>query len=160
MTYLIADTHYNHDKMLDYRPKGWEAILADNWNKIVKPEDTVIHLGDVIFRRQSELKTILGGLNGVKILVKGNHDTKPPAWYQKAGFSLVCSRLELSNKIVLTHEPLKRFNGVNIHGHNHGAPKIQSITDRITVNIVPYTDKLKPVSLEKLLKKLKKERYL
>ena len=49
MIYLVADTHFNHDMMIEsgLRPKEYERKLIRNWNKQVKDEDIVILLGDI-----------------------------------------------------------------------------------------------------------------
>lgn len=52
MIYLVADTHFNHDMMIEsgLRPKEYERKLIRNWNKQVKDEDIVILLGDISWR--------------------------------------------------------------------------------------------------------------
>lgn len=53
-----------------------EDIVAI-WNSQAKPEDVVYNLGDLAFKtgmREKELDTLLRGLNGTQILIKGNHD--------------------------------------------------------------------------------------
>ena len=50
--YFTADTHFNHENILDYCRRPYNNIqemneaLVENWNKTVKKEDTVYHLGD------------------------------------------------------------------------------------------------------------------
>lgn len=50
-----------------------EEIIS-RWNAVVKPEDTVFHLGDVALGPWVEWDGLLRRLNGYKILVVGNHD--------------------------------------------------------------------------------------
>lgn len=50
------------------------AEYVNKWNSIVSPNDTVIHLGDVIW--DTRKLGIFKHLNGKKILVLGNHDRK------------------------------------------------------------------------------------
>ena len=51
--YLISDTHFNHANIATYcdRPADFTDKLIRNWNNTVKPEDSVIHLGDVFIGR-------------------------------------------------------------------------------------------------------------
>ena len=53
--FIIADTHFFHENIIDYcdRPfKDWQemnAVMIERWNEVVTPEDEVYHLGDCIF---------------------------------------------------------------------------------------------------------------
>ena len=62
-TFIISDTHFGHRNILEFEPcrltqmriDGYEADehdqwMVDNWNATVKPEDTVLHLGDFAFK--------------------------------------------------------------------------------------------------------------
>ena len=58
--YIISDTHFNHDKIieLEKRDKNYKNIIMKKWNKNVNDDDIIIHLGDVIFSNASELSEI------------------------------------------------------------------------------------------------------
>lgn len=80
--FAIADTHLSlgTNKPMDSFP-GWNdyvARLGNNWNSIVKGEDTVVIAGDISwamnFDELYEDFSFLNDLNGKKIIVKGNHD--------------------------------------------------------------------------------------
>lgn len=80
--YAIADLHLSTsvNKPMDIFG-GWEGHverLAENWNKTVSEEDTVVIPGDISWGMDlGEAKSDFGfihGLNGVKIIAKGNHD--------------------------------------------------------------------------------------
>lgn len=80
--FAIADTHLSlgTNKPMDSFP-GWNdyvARLGNNWNSIVKEEDTVVIAGDISwamnFDELYEDFSFLNDLNGKKIIVKGNHD--------------------------------------------------------------------------------------
>jgi len=137
--YVISDTHWGHDNMIPYcgRPENFDDILIKNWNKIVKPEDLVIHLGDVIMGQNSaeRLPSILATLPGKKALCRGNHDVEKK-WgtgtnFMEAGFDFVCDSFVHDN-IAFSHCPLtplpkqnnlnwKKEVDLNIHGHFHNA---------------------------------------
>lgn len=74
--YIISDRHLEHPAILEFesRPVGYEKLFRERWNKVVKKQDTVIDLGDVIFNNAKNLKSYMNELNGKKILVRGNHD--------------------------------------------------------------------------------------
>ena len=80
--FAIADTHLSlgTNKPMDSFP-GWNdyvARLGNNWNSIVKEEDTVVIAGDISwamnFDELYEDFSFLNDLTGKKINVKGNHD--------------------------------------------------------------------------------------
>lgn len=130
---FIADTHFGHTGILDLamRPfadiRAHDRALIDEWNALVKPTDTVWHLGDfagdeVPFQ---DAATIFGKLNGIKRLIVGNHDgeevcTKLP-W---ASVDEMRTLVAPGCKIVLCHYPMRDWNGqyggdVHFHGHSH-----------------------------------------
>ncbi|MGU3465574.1 metallophosphoesterase [Methylobacterium sp. C33D] len=81
---FVADTHFGHvgilsPRMQNPRPfvsiEEHDAALVANWNAVVRPEDTVWHLGDFCYRCPEErARAIFRRLNGRKLLVRGNHD--------------------------------------------------------------------------------------
>ncbi len=146
MTYewCISDTHFGHDKLrrgnpkiiLDNpRPKNFEEIIINRWNRYVKPNDTVFHLGDVALVSSAKTIDYLSKLNGRIIIIRGNHDS--------IDMKNLPSNISISNLFVfikfgvttvMTHKPildenfLNCFNGmsgkktpvvVNLHGHIH-----------------------------------------
>lgn len=144
MRFFISDPHFGHENIIKFcnRPfssaSAMAAKLTENWNAVVKPEDTIYCLGDFSMRTPCEY---LKNLNGNKILIIGNHDYR--------GEVVKCFRvvhdylmIEIGgNKVHLSHYPYKenvgpydgkflhkmRDNDGNwlIHGHVHNhAPKI------------------------------------
>ena len=79
--YLTSDQHYFHLRALEIMPfRPWSTIeemnegLIANHNSVVKPEDTCIHLGDLVMGKKLEnVPKILPRLNGNHILIPGNH---------------------------------------------------------------------------------------
>lgn len=122
--YLISDTHFNHAKISTYcdRPKDFTEIIIKRWQETVKPEDLVIHLGDVLIGRAGAAKEILGQLPGRKVLVQGNHDRHHGlSWWMEHGFEFATQGLKFHN-CWLTHQPstsLADGTELNIHGHLH-----------------------------------------
>ena len=138
MIYCIADTHFGHKMLKEkgLRVENSEEVIIHNWNSIVKPTDTVIHLGDFCLGRfpgstiDNKLwslseSTLLwrNKLNGSIILVKGNHDKAPCPWFMDNGFVFCCDQFEMKYKgkqLLFTHEPIANNDQkINIHGHIH-----------------------------------------
>jgi calcineurin-like phosphoesterase family protein len=149
-TWIISDTHFGHDNIVKFckRPVYHNELMVTNWFETVKPEDTVLHLGDVGFGRYADifmgggsnvLKNIPGNqfeLPGKKFLIKGNHDTKPNYYYEGFGFEIVepfsTSEFRLGKGpsfVYFDHDPLAvtmaddhdfwESTDVIIHGHIH-----------------------------------------
>jgi calcineurin-like phosphoesterase family protein len=121
--WVITDTHFNHQMLIDqgYRPADYQEQICRNWTRLVMPHDTVIHIGDVIMNRPSELQQILTALPGRKILVRGNHDRESDGWYHRAGFAFVAQGI-LIGGVWLTHAPQVTLPDgaiINLHGHLH-----------------------------------------
>lgn len=97
-----------------------DEFMVAQWNGVVKPQDKVYHLGDIVVKGQDP--SIIGRLLGHKRAVLGNHDHLDPAIYAKY-FEKVCGARELDH-IMLTHIPIhpQSFAGKvrgNVHGHLH-----------------------------------------
>lgn len=81
--FCIADLHLSlgNDKPMDIFT-GWQdytSRILNNWNSIVKDEDTVVVAGDISWAMKLEdcfndFDFINNKLKGNKILLKGNHD--------------------------------------------------------------------------------------
>jgi len=128
--WLIADTHWGHERLqvLAERPADFGEQIIKNWRATVGMDDLVIHLGDVIWKRDSELKGVLESLPGWKVLVRGNHDHQRTRWYMTRGFSFVCEMF-VRKGVLFTHVPFfpvlrDRFTA-NVHGHLHGGAEIR-----------------------------------
>lgn len=80
--FAISDLHLSlsSNKPMDVFA-GWEnyqSRLYENWQKIVNKDDTVVIAGDVSWgislEESLEDFRFINGLNGQKIIIKGNHD--------------------------------------------------------------------------------------
>lgn len=107
--YAISDLHLslNGEKPMDIFGTGWgnylEKIKSD-WNSKVKCDDIVLISGDISWAMKLEdaLNDIsfLETLNGIKILIRGNHDY----WWQ--GISRIREKLP-KNVYALQNDSLK-----------------------------------------------------
>lgn len=155
--FFIADTHFGHANILKFDPpRPFSSIeehdehIIDNWNKVVKPFDKVYHCGDVAFKKPC--MEYFNRLNGIKRLVKGNHDLFPDRLYTEH-FKQIhgVKHLHIDGfRCVVTHVPIhpnciERW-GINIHGHLH----FNTIPDPryfcVSVEQINYT----PISLEEI----------
>lgn len=102
--YAISDLHLSFDtqKPMDKFGKLWEDYeerMKYNWNKIVKENDLVLIAGDVSWATYLsdavEDFKFIDGLNGEKLISKGNHDywweslTKLNGFTKENGFDTI-----------------------------------------------------------------------
>lgn len=122
-TYLISDTHLNHDKIKTWcqRPDNHTELIDQNVRRIVQPTDVLIHLGDVGIGKTEVFMPTVQAWPGRKILVRGNHDGKSCQWYMDNGFDFACDAM-IYRGVWFTHKPsveLPKSTTVNVHGHLH-----------------------------------------
>ncbi len=170
--FIISDTHFGHantflkfklDDGTPMRPFSsvdqMDEHMIERWNSVVRPQDKVYHLGDVIFGRPERLDVIMKRLNGHKRLVIGNHDDMNTQVYLKY-FDRVISSRRLDS-MLFTHIPIQQdsIGGKligNVHGHihnnTHRTPKALPCPPylNVSVEVIDYT----PVSLEDCRKRL------
>lgn len=81
MIYFTSDLHFGHNKPFLYEPRGYKNIeehdqnIINNWNSLIKPEDEVYILGDLMLGNNNYGIECVRQLNGTLHLVYGNHDT-------------------------------------------------------------------------------------
>ena len=130
--WFLADTHFHHKNILKDRSEfssieEMNEKLVENYNKIVKPNDIVFHLGDVSFKI-NEVEPIIKRLNGQINLIIGNHDYENENKYKNMNkFNWVKSYHKFkinNNKIILFHFPIASWDCIHhgsyhFHGHSH-----------------------------------------
>lgn len=164
--FFISDTHFFHENIIQFSGRPFanadlmNEYMIEEWNKRVKPQDKVYHLGDVGLGFKGEdkkLDRLLKRLNGHKRLIVGNHDNlKSPAlhgnfekielWmgFKEEGFTCVHIPLPLGQL---------RDGHVCVHGHLHN----NVIANPGYINMcVEHTD-YAPYSMDDLLKEVRRE---
>jgi calcineurin-like phosphoesterase family protein len=158
--WLISDTHFNHELILTFKQGGlpvreFDSVdqmnerMLDNWNETVKPNDTVIHCGDVLFgeNKVDWLEANFAKLPGKKRLVLGNHDNVK---FLAPFFKDIQLWINLPG-IIATHTPLhastlaetRRWGddgpGINVHGHIHSNPSPEGPYKCVCVEQINFT---------------------
>lgn len=176
--WVISDTHFNHNNLLTLKDlqgnlvrghlfsssKEMDDYMIEKWNSVVKPTDTVYHLGDVFFGDREYFETIWKKLNGEKRLIVGNHDdirylssnnffSKIGLWRMFPEFGIVMSHVPLHQSSsmyygskdsgTLLAEPIQL---INIHGHLHQNASPNGSYINVCVEMIDYT----PVNIEEL----------
>lgn len=127
-TWVLTDTHWFHDAIckpdFENRPVDHMDRVVRACKHLVKPQDLLIHLGDVIFYRHEVLKPTLDSFPCRKVLTMGNHDRKSRGWYLRNGFDFVCDAFILDD-VCFQHIPSRdRRAPMTVHGHWHGGREI------------------------------------
>lgn len=125
-TWVISDTHWFHDRIcrpdFENRPTDHMERVVRACRHLVKPQDLLIHLGDVIFYQHNVLKPTLDSFPCRKVLTMGNHDKKSRGWYMRNGFDFVCDSFIL-DEVEFRHIPYPEPNVYRlVHGHWHSLP--------------------------------------
>lgn len=158
-TWFISDTHFGHKNIITYCNRPFAGLpemdqcMIDRWNSVVKPNDTVWHLGDFAFRGQQYINLILNQLNGRIKLIKGNHDGLSNSTYRGMGFVEVYDYpIVLNEFMVLSHEPMPFVPSptmINLYGHVHDSPMFETWGKQCACMCVERHN-YKPVSLEEI----------
>ena len=140
-TFFIADTHFNHERIISICKRPFSDVeemnkkLIENWNGVVSDDDIVWVLGDYFYFPNpiksytpiAIFRDITNKLNGIKNLIIGNHDTQDTEFYKSCGFNFVSPYpIILNNFYILSHEPLQLTETTpyfNVYGHVHNDEK-------------------------------------
>lgn len=110
--FMTSDTHFDHFNIINYCSRPFRDVndmnlhLVIEWNKLVKPNQQVIHVGDFRFG----YKNFVQYLNGNITLIKGNHDMRTNCFMDCFKSGILCGNG--IPEILVKHKP-----------NNHGAFK-------------------------------------
>lgn len=121
MNWFTADFHLDHERICEYtnRPFKNTAVmnkeLIRRYNEYVGNDDLCYIVGDFSLRTEMHkdiLANYLVKMNGIKILIFGNHDILKPFSYVDIGFQSAHTSLELDLEyessmihVILHHDP-------------------------------------------------------
>ncbi len=180
MIHFTSDPHYwhAHDRggILQYTKRPWKTIeemhegLIANYAAVVKPEDEVYFLGDIMMGSRKEMpdrmEKIFSRLSGKKYLIRGNHDygKSEEPWFAKH-FEWVKDLFELKVKgypmMVLHHFPHYSWHGMGrgsiaVHGHCHGSiDQVNLNTRRIDIGVDAMYSNFSPISIDRIAEIMK-----
>jgi calcineurin-like phosphoesterase family protein len=157
-TYITADLHLGESRFqLMGRPftstEEHNGTILERHNALVRPDDTLIIVGDVVYEKTPEYLPLIATFNGRKILIRGNHDRVftdadlAPYFEQIIpegdGLDIKAGNLECW----ITHYPTQGQMGkFNLVGHIHAAFKYQLNMLNIGVDVHHFY----PVDLESI----------
>jgi calcineurin-like phosphoesterase family protein len=128
MLWFTSDTHLDHKNILKYTSRPFNTVDEMNenlvliWNSLVRPGDTVYHLGDFAFARHEYWRN---RLNGQIVLIEGSHDRMDSK--ARKSFQWVGPRHTVHGDpdIILSHYamrvwPRSHYGTWHLYGHSHG----------------------------------------
>lgn len=168
--FFTADTHFQHGRIIGLcrRPfasyKEMDYAIFRNWNAVVRPDDTVYHLGDVAFGDMERLLPRLRGLMGKKYLVPGNHDDPEKLIVLSEVFEILPALTEVALPLtrrakhvraVLCHYAMTVWNGshrdrIMLYGHSHG--RLPGSSRSLDVGVDAWN--FSPVRLQDVLRRM------
>ena len=176
--FFTSDTHFQHANIIKYCSRPFSSVdemnaaLCDNWNSVVRLDDIVYHLGDVLFGDVERMLPRLRGLMGKKYLIPGNHDTTKVLESLDGIFEILPSLVEIplpaegkagqyASPLSLCHYPMATWNrshrgAIMLHGHNHG--RLPGNAQRLDVGVDSWG--FTPVRLRDVLARLGKQHGL
>lgn len=165
--FVISDTHFGHKNILTFTRQDGSPVrpfasveemnetMIQRWNEVVRPQDHVYHLGDVVMHKRD--LPIVGRLNGHKRLLGGNHDIHKTKEYYQYFEEIKGVRVFEKLDLILSHFPLHpeslRGNWVNVHGHTHNNVPALHFGPRylnVSVEMIDY----RPITLEEVQKRV------
>lgn len=166
--WFISDTHFFHTNILKFIDDGGKRIrpfdsleemheyMIEKWNKVVKDNDYVYHLGDVTFQYHGLFNNLMHRLKGKKRLIVGNHDKiwnpalinnfeKVDLWkgFKEYNFTAVHIPLMLQSL---------RDGAYCVHGHVHQRSLNNPNYINVSVEVRDYT----PVNIDEIGAEIKK----
>ena len=140
--YFYSDPHFADEEM-QYLRKNY--IGDDEQIRRIKSVmgkcDTLIVLGDI------GDPTPFKQIKGYKVLICGNHD-RGASYYEEYFNEIYTGPLFISDRILLSHEPVNLPFVVNIHGHDHANWAARPNALNMCAEHIDYT----PVAFSKIIK--------
>lgn len=138
--WITSDLHFGHKNIMKFCPatRPWSmddvpkmnADMIVMWNNTIAPDDIVYILGDIAFMKTERAIELVEQLNGIKILIEGNHDQKVLKDHRfRALFKEIHKYHDINHngtKVVMFHYPICEWDqmhrgSVHFHGHLHGS---------------------------------------
>lgn len=132
--WFTSDHHFGHARIIELAKRPFASVeemddeMVRRWNTVVRPGDTVYHLGDFAFDDHNKY---LPRLAGQKRLILGNHDHSNRVKKAK-GWATIDSLLHITmpdkTPVVLCHYAMRVWSrshhgAIHLYGHSHGSLK-------------------------------------
>ena len=173
MVFFTSDLHFCHNKEFLYGPRNFtnvedmNAAIIKNWNDIIRDDDEVYVLGDLMLTDQEKGMECLRQLKGKIHIILGNHDTDNKVELYKTLPSVVeiadALRINIDGyHFFLTHypcitsdsyqqgKPLKK-RLINLYGHTHQQTCFYKNDNPCIYHVGLDSHECKPVSVKEII---------
>lgn len=141
--YIISDTHFGDKELAAGQPnRPSDEEIIKNINSKVGKVDILLHLGDV-----GDIECAKK-LRGYKILIMGNHDSGRTN-YEGVFDEVYEGPLMISEKLILSHEPVDVPWAFNLHGHVHD---LRHKNDKRHFNVCAEAINFTPINFNQWMK--------
>lgn len=163
--FFTADTHFGDAPLVERRRRIFDSVeshdeaLIARWNATVSVEDEVWHIGDFAAGASREhCAAVFARLNGVKRLVRGNHDTNRVLDLPWSDPPVENARITVQDetgrawRLFLSHYPHRSWPGFwretrHLYGHTHACLPDTSRACDVGADAWAYS----PVGIEALI---------
>lgn len=165
--YFTSDWHIGHESILKFDKRPFSNLdemhdkLVKTFNHYVPKHGVTYFLGDMSLKPQP-LKEVILRLNGIKVLVRGNHDRKMYSLYE-CGFDVVIDKAQImvgKHIVTMSHCPLlgvfredvtgmrgavdgEMWHGEKRHGHKYAFYDFGQFHLHGHIHSGPHNDKLR-----------------
>jgi len=154
--FFSADCHFDHANIIKYCRRPFKNItlmnkkIVQNWNKAVKPDDLVYHVGDFAYKGQVNARFWEKQLNGQIVHIRGNHD-------KNNGVKTLIDKCMMffgGKDVFVQHHPptIVPFCDFCICGHVHDKWKYKMMDNVVVINVGVDVWNFTPVKMENILK--------
>lgn len=172
----VIRTLVSHDRDFVWGVRGFKNVdemnkeIVKRWNSVVKEEDTVYLLGDVMLGNNDESIKMIKQLKGKIHIILGNHDTAPrKALYEEChnvvdvkyadvikfnGYTFYLSHYPTMTSNHDDEKPLKA-KIISLCGHSHYSNKFKDMDKGIIYHVEMESHNNMPISLETIINDLK-----
>jgi calcineurin-like phosphoesterase family protein len=177
--YFTSDLHIGHDKDFIYKPRGFNDVfemdnaIIKNFNEVLKYDDTLYILGDIVMGGEQfhkEWNRVLNSLPCAEVYyIIGNHDTENKCEYydkvclfQSLGYAALL-KVKKYISIYLSHYPTITENfdddktkhyTINLFGHTHSKDKFYN-NNRFMYNVAVDAHNCYPVEINQIFEDIK-----
>lgn len=175
---FTSDTHFGHSNIIKYSNRPFQDVhemnekMIQEWNKLVKPQDTVYHNGDFAFMPYDKFKQLVWRLNGRIYVQLGNHDktiTQNRVDLLKQGKIVSIENYREikvdGQMIVLFHYGMRTWNkahhnSIHLFGHSHGSLPAFGKSVDIGVDNKEIHAEYRPTHLDEILAFMSKREFV
>lgn len=176
--WFTSDTHFYHNKEFLWGGRGFNSPdemvekFIQNWNSVVKPNDEVYHLGDVMLNDDTQGMMYLENLKGKIHIIRGNHDTDTRVEKYKQLNNVVEITYATIIKYGKTHLYLCHYptltanydddkpwhkNLVNLFGHTHQQENFYN-NNPYMYHVGVDSHNGKPIEIEEILEEIRQKK--